>query len=261
MTYSVLFVAKNIYKCYPLDNFKHTELTMKKLIYNLILPLAFVAVLLWSVIGVSQSRSFYDKQYQTNGTAAHIGIAHEDLMEVTDNLLSYMLNQRENLNMQYEVKGKTREIFDQREKFHMVDVVNLYMGVVYIAVAATVAVGAGLFWLVKKDGWSLVRKTLDKKYLWSAIGLAVVAAVFGFAIVNNFDAFWRKFHYLFFTNDLWLLDPKISIMINMFPLEFFYAMCERILIVFVCGCLAVKVVFADLKKEPGQRRYMPKGTI
>ena len=234
---------------------------MKKLIYNALLPLAFIAVLLWSVIGVSQSRSFYDKQYTANDTAAYIGIAHDDLMEVTDNLLSYMVKQREDLFMHYEVNGKLREIFDYREKLHMVDVVNLYMGVIYIAIGITAAVGAGLFYLIKKDGWSVARKTLDKKYLWSAIGLAAVASAFGIAIVTNFDAFWRKFHYVFFTNDLWMLDPNISIMINMFPLEFFYAMCETILIVFVVGCLLIKLVFTDLKKEPKRRPHIPQGMI
>ena len=237
------------------------EQIMKKLIYNTLLPLSFIAILLWSVIGVSQSRSFYDKQYTANGTAEHIGIRHQDLMQVTDNLLSYMVKQRPDLEMQFGVKGEIREIFDEREKLHMIDVVNLYMGVIYIASALTAVVAVGLFWVIKKDGWSVARKTLDKKYLWSAIGLAAMASAFGIAIITNFDAFWRKFHYVFFTNDLWMLDPRVSIMINMFPLEFFYAMCERILIVFVVGCLTVKLLFADFKAEPKQRRYMPKGTI
>ena len=234
---------------------------MKKLLYNTLLPLTFIAILLWSVIGVSQSRAFYDTQYKKNGTAEHIGIRHQDLMDVTDNLLSYMVKQRDNLDMQYGVKGTVREIFDEREKLHMIDVVNLYMGVVYIAAGLTLGVAAGLAYLIRKDGWTTVRKTLDKKYLWSAIGLAVAASAFGIAIVTNFDAFWRKFHYVFFTNDLWMLDPAISIMINMFPLEFFYAMCERILIVFVIGCVTVKFLFMDFRQEPLRRRFMPKGMI
>ena len=106
---------------------------MKKLIYNLILPLGFLVIFMWSVIGVSQNRAFYDKQYQLNGTAEHIGIRHQDLMSVTDNLICYMTNQRPDLEMQYGVKGEIREIFDEREKLHMIDVRNLYMGVIYVA--------------------------------------------------------------------------------------------------------------------------------
>lgn len=235
---------------------------MKKLIYNLILPLSFIAILLWSVIGVSQNRSFYDTQYQKNGTAEHIGIRHQDLMEVTDNLLSYMVKQRDDLSMQYGVKGEIREIFDEREKLHMIDVVNLYMGVIYVAAALTAAVAAGLVWVIKKDGLKTARQTLNRKYLWAAMGMALAAAVFGVVIVTNFQWFWTNFHYVFFTNDLWQLDPRISIMINMFPLNFFYAMCERILIVFVLGCFVVKLFLSEYTKGDGKpHRRIPQGMI
>lgn len=235
---------------------------MKKLIYNLILPLAFVAILLWSVIGVSQNRSFFDRQYQINNTAEHIGMRHQDLMSVTDNLLSYMVKQRSDLEMQYGVKGEIREIFDEREKLHMVDVVNLYMGVIYIAAGLTAAVGLGAAYLIKADGHRQARQILNRKYIWAAIGLAVVASGFGIVIVTNFQWFWTNFHYVFFSNDLWMLDPKVSIMINMFPLNFFYAICERILIVFVLGCGIVKLLLADYTKGEGKPlNRIPKGVI
>lgn len=224
---------------------------MKKLIYNLILPFAFIAILLWSVIGVSQDRSFFHEQYQINRTAEYIGMRHQDLMSVTDNLLSYMIKQRDDLNMQYGVKGEMREIFDEREKLHMVDVQNLYMGVVYIAAGLTVAVAAAFVYLYKTDGWRLAKKTLRKKYIWSAIGLVAVAGAFGVVIATNFQTFWYNFHLVFFTNDLWLLDPDVSIMINMFPLEFFYAICKEILVVFVLWCAVVRLALADFEKLPG----------
>ena len=234
---------------------------MKKLIYNLILPLSFLVIFMWSVIGVSQNRSFYDEQYRKNGTAGHIGIRHQDLMVVTDNLLSYMTNQREDLEMQFGVKGEIREIFDEREKLHMIDVLNLYMGVIHVAMGITAAIGAGLFYVIKKDGWHTARSTLNKKYMGAALGLGIFCLVFGILVVTNFQWFWTHFHYVFFTNDLWMLDPRISIMINMFPLNFFYAMVTRILIVFVIGCGAVKLLFTDFRKDPGKTGRIPKGMI
>ena len=234
---------------------------MKKLIYNLILPHSFLVIFMWSVIGVSQNRSFYDPQYRKNGTAEHIGIRHQDLMVVTDNLLSYMTNQREDLEMQFGVKGEIREIFDEREKLHMIDVLNLYMGVIHVAIGITAAIGAGLFYVIKKDGWHTARSTLNKKYMGAALGLGIFCLVFGLLVVTNFQWFWTHFHYVFFTNDLWMLDPRISIMINMFPLNFFYAMVTRILIVFVIGCGAVKLLFTDFRKDPGKTGRIPKGMI
>ena len=139
---------------------------MKKLIYNLILPCTFIAILLWSVIGVSQDRHFYHVQYQQNKTAEHIGMRHQDLMEVTDNLLSYMVKQRPDLEMQFGVKGEIREIFDEREKLHMIDVVNLYMGVVYIGIALSAFVAVSVVYLWKTDGFRLMQGTLRRKYKW-----------------------------------------------------------------------------------------------
>ena len=90
---------------------------MKKLFYNLILPVTFVALLLLSVVAVSQFRPFFAKQYDKLGTAEYIGIAQDDLMSVTDGLLSYMAGDRENLDMQYEVKGQLREILANKVIF------------------------------------------------------------------------------------------------------------------------------------------------
>ncbi len=41
------------------------------------------------------------------------------------------------------------------------------------------------------------------------------------AMMRDFSALFTRFHLLLFDNDLWLLDPKTDIMINMFPEEFF----------------------------------------
>ena len=220
---------------------------MKKLFYNIILPITFVALLLLSVVGVSQFRPFFAKQYDKLGTAEYIGIAQEDLMSVTDGLLSYMAGGRENLDMQYEVKGEMRKIFDEREKLHMIDVKNLYMGVIYIGAGLFVSAAAMLWYLIKKDGAKTARATLNRKYKFAAMGLVAVIGAVGVMIVTNFQTFWINFHKVFFTNDLWLLDPDISIMINMFPLEFFYAICIAVIGVFIALCGAVKAALTVKK--------------
>ena len=223
---------------------------MKKLLYNLILPVTFVALLLASVIAVSQFRPFFRYQYNKLDRAEYIGIDTEDLMDVTDGLLSYMAGGRENLDMQYEVKGQMREIFDEREKLHMIDVKNLYMGVIYIAAALGAVALAMTAFVVKKDGVATAKSTLKKNYKFAAIGLLIVVGLAGIMIANDFNSFWIKFHMIFFTNDLWLLDPRVSIMINMFPLEFFFAIVTTIIVVFVLLCTAVYLVLKSGKKAP-----------
>ena len=48
----------------------------------------------------------------------------------------------------------------------------------------------------------------------------------------DFNWFWTQFHHVFFTNDLWLLNPATSVLIQMVPEEFFSAIVLKILIWF-----------------------------
>lgn len=50
----------------------------------------------------------------------------------------------------------------------------------------------------------------------------------------DFNGFWTTFHQLFFTNDLWLLNPATDLMINLFPEAFFSHLVIRILLWFLC---------------------------
>ncbi len=218
---------------------------MKKIVYNLILPTAFIAALLSSIIAVSLNRNFYDKQYTHQHTAEFIGISHENLMLVTDQLLDYICNKAENIDMQYDVNGIKTEIFDENEKLHMIDVQKLFMNVIYINIILISFVIISSVCLIKFDGFKTFRTTLRKKYKYSIISLAVFSVILIFIFTTNFDLFWTYFHRILFTNDLWLLDPAVSIMINMFPLKFFINMCFTILCTFVIICIFIYILLID----------------
>jgi len=49
----------------------------------------------------------------------------------------------------------------------------------------------------------------------------------------DFTSFWVSFHHLFFTNDLWLLNPETDVLIMMVPQQFFSDLVARIIIRFV----------------------------
>ena len=84
-------------------------------------------VLLTSVEWTAFDRNFYADQYQKGGQAASIGISEEALMEVTDGLLEYLRGEREALDMQAEIMGEVRPVFNERECAHMVDVQVLFV--------------------------------------------------------------------------------------------------------------------------------------
>ncbi|MEG1801796.1 MAG: TIGR01906 family membrane protein [Oscillospiraceae bacterium] len=220
---------------------------MKKFLYNLLFPLCIVAILLGSIITVSLNRGFYSRQYEKNDAPLFTGLSLEDLDSVTDNLLDYLVGARDNLDMQAKVKNQVREVFDQREKAHMIDVQRLYINVLYLELA--LIVGAGLI-------LALLYTDKDKKGLKSALfarykvtlGVSFLFTLcIGTVFIFNFNWFWTTFHHVFFSNDLWLLDPNVSVMINMFPLEFFFSMCTKILIGFFCGCMVIYLLLMPKK--------------
>ena len=85
-----------------------------------------------------------------------------------------------------------------------------------------------LWYVVKKDGAKTARATLNRKYKFAAMGLVAVIGAVGVMILTNFQTFWINFHKVFFTNDLWLLDPKTDLMIRMLPEGYFMDIAIRI---------------------------------
>lgn len=182
------------------------------------------------------SHSFYAYEYEKNDQAEVIGMSDEDLLKSTDALLDYLKGKREDISVSAEVNGIEREVFTERESLHMVDVRKLYDNAMLAKnIAGTVSLL--LFLLIvtvwKKDRYAILKDGFEN-------GLFMIGScVFCILIwaVADFNNFWMDFHYLFFDNDLFLLDPSSSIMINMFPESFFFDMVLLIIASFVLVCL------------------------
>lgn len=85
-----------------------------------------------------------------------------------------------------------------------------------------------------------MRKDLASGFKQVLMSLGIIVAGIVVYAVIDFSRFWVLFHEIFFTNDLWLLDPNVSVMINMFPEEFFNGMVMRIILTFIL-CFLVMV--------------------
>ena len=169
---------------------------------------------------IAFNRHFFNYEYQKNQTAEKLGMSKTSLYIASDTLLDYMQGYRSNINAQVKVDGKLREVFNEREKMHMVDVKVLYQNAKLIRnvfFMCVVALFAFLLYENKKE----IKEVLTYAYIRVAIIFAfLLVAILCYAI-SDFTAFWTNFHHVFFTNDLWLLDPSTSLMINMFPETFF----------------------------------------
>ncbi len=203
--------------------------TMTRLCAMLLGFLLLLSAALFTVDACCFRRSFYETEYAKLDTAREMGMTHEDLMEATDTLLDYLKDHRDDLDLQTTVRGQRVEMFDMREKAHMVDVKAMYRTAMVAARIAAIAAAALALLLI--FGAKRHRRTALNGVLW---GFGIFGVLLGAASVYaaiDFNSFWRSFHELLFDNDLWLLyeDERL---IQMVPEQFFSDLVTRIVAVF-----------------------------
>ena len=184
-------------------------------------------------------RSFYKDEYARLHTAASIGVTQEELSAATEVLLDYTEGKRDDLNVTANIGGQERQVFNEREKRHMEDVRALYLGAVTVAnilLAAGAVYMAALFF-AKRGSIAL------RGYIRANIAFAILFGALALYAAVDFNAFWTGFHHVFFTNDLWLLDPATDILIQMVPGQFFFDLVMRIVLLAV-GAWAVLLAAA-----------------
>lgn len=201
------------------------------------------------ISGVAFDKAFYKEEYQKMDTAAYVGVSDPVLEQATGTLLDYLQGDAQSLDMQMENK---EQYYSQREKDHMVDVKALYQNAVAFMIAGFLIGGAlitACFLWKKKQAL----KPFLQGWFWGTIGVLAFFAVIGAWAAVDFNNFWISFHHVFFTNDLWMLDPVSSRMIRMFEERFFADMVGRILAWFLSialgSAVAAGVVHKRMKKH------------
>jgi integral membrane protein (TIGR01906 family) len=213
---------------------------MKNKIYTLAIAMFTIILMLTSIDIIVFNKGFFHNQYLKLDTAKSMDMSNDDLDKATSVLLDYIKGKKDSIDVEVVVKGEVVEMFNQREKDHMVDVRNLYLRMLdvrrslMIIVAMVTMVALGLFDFVNFR--QSARNVED-----SFKGVLLVVGALGFYAILDFNSFWTMFHEILFSNDLWLLDPQTDRMINMFPEPFFKAMVMRIIVAFLV-IMALKYV-------------------
>jgi integral membrane protein (TIGR01906 family) len=210
----------------------------------LISVLLFPALLVASIQVTTYDKKFYWTQYERLDTANTIGISQDDLNRVTGELLDYIKGTRPSMNgIKAEINGEVREVFNDREKAHMVDVRDLFFlasKVRNVSIAGIFLLSILLYSTAGKQSF----RFFAASYLAAAAGLLVLLAVLVPVIQSNFTYYWDQFHYLFFDNDLWILNPETDIMIQMVPEPFFNSAVLRVIAFFAGGSALIGILCA-----------------
>lgn len=206
----------------------------KKIISQLGAVSLLVFSILVSVFTVVNIKSFYIKEYAKNNVEQATGMNRRDLEKTTQLFLDYLNDKRDDLSLIVTKNGVKEQVFYERETLHMIDVKALYQNAqraMYLL--GGVSLGCYAFLFLKKQDKREFWQNAKAGYKFSLVLFLLIAIVLGIMFAVDFNRFWIGFHHVFFHNDLWLLDPAESTMINMLPEELFFSMCSKILMLFV----------------------------
>lgn len=189
---------------------------------------------------------FYEKEYARYHVTASLGMEMEDVMDVTEYMMDYLIGKEDELSIVTDVEGKKQDFFNEQDRLHMADVRNLFLGGLKLrnlcAVLAVLLI-AGL-----AAGKADLRRLLPWAYLKAVLIFAALILFLGLACAIDFTACFTLFHKIFFTNDLWMFDPAADYMIRMLPEGFFSDMVLRIGEIFI-GMLALLGIVLALWKR------------
>ena len=206
----------------------------------------FICLITGFEIAAYGNYGFYEKEYEKYQVTEALDMEMDDVMTVTKYMMSYLKGKEETLSIESTIEGKRQDFFNEQDRFHMGEVLNLFLkGILLRRIAIVILVVAFVALKWKDKEWKV---KLAKAYEWT-LGVAVLLfGTLGIAISMNFTRCFTIFHEIFFDNDLWLFDAQTDYMIRMLPEGFFFDMVIRIG-GFFAGFLIVLLIIAEVVRR------------
>lgn len=197
-----------------------------------------ITILITAVeIAVYADMSFYEKEYQEYNVEQDVNMHMEDIMIVTDEMMQYLRGNRDDLLIQVPIDGTIDYFFNEKEIAHMEDVRDLFIGGIYLRwICLAILLVSVLLLIIGKVNWSFV---LARSIEIGLVLFSVITLLLAAVVSINFTKAFTKFHEIFFSNDLWLLDPNTDRLINILPEGFFVDTAIRIGIIFTIMILII----------------------
>lgn len=162
-------------------------------------------------------------------------------------LLNYMLG--DNVRLEDIYFNQTIQVYNQKDILHTQDVRFLFTLLNYlILITGLVFIAYFIFFKIKK--YKNINFYLFVSYKKVLFYFSLCIFFIFIFVFLDFNLFWKIFHEVLFTNDLYLLDPRESFLIRMLPLNLFN---DFVLIILIFNLLAYFIIYKfyqfKIKKE------------
>lgn len=199
---------------------------LRNILYIILVLILPLLILLTSTELAAFNLNYYKIEYDKYNISENLVIEEKDLMESTEKLLDYLKDDRKDLDFKTIINGEEQEFFSPRDKAHMIDVKNLFV------IGRRIRNGIFFFMLLAAASLIYVKSMrfdMGRFLLTSSIA-GVTPIVLLIILINiDFYKYFTIFHEIFFSNDLWLLDPSADRLVNIFPESFFSDIAIRII--------------------------------
>ncbi|MFH1439351.1 MAG: TIGR01906 family membrane protein [Candidatus Woesearchaeota archaeon] len=180
----------------------------KELIILIVLTFVLVnLVFLFSYKYVLYSKSFHVEEFEKNGVYSKFNQTSVD--DEHDNIMEYLLTGRTSV---------ISERLSEQDKLHLKDVKQLMKNVDYYSYV-TVGFIFLLFWFLHFRHKKLIDKLFSKAIFITGI-VNVVLLFILYLLSRNFNLFFIKFHEITFNNDLWMMNPNVDLLVQLYPQQF-----------------------------------------
>jgi len=225
------------------------KMKILKWIVILIIP---VAVLFSFTMFFAFGNGIYLKHIEEENLSTRIDLLESEIPSAVSHITSYIKGAKDDFSfIGIDKTGESIQIFSQREIDHMKDVRVLFDYLKWTTMIGLLIVI--LFLKLLKNDSKGIMKLADVFYKSGVLSI-IISMLVSVLVVTNFSKYFTKFHEVLFTNDLWLLDPKTDVLIQILPITFFINITMKILL-FTMGTMffitALGMVIKEYKKSIG----------
>jgi integral membrane protein (TIGR01906 family) len=165
----------------------------------------------------SHSADLYKAGFNKYHISQRTGISNVQLGEVAKQMVEYFGGKSSTPQLMVTKHGEQSPLYNEKELVHLEDVR-------YIVQIFTILQVASILLFLVLAVCIYFSSGLPRILTGIQIGSVVTAVLTGILIIwalIDFNSLFLLFHYISFTNDLWILDPSKDYLIMMFPEGFF----------------------------------------
>lgn len=191
----------------------------KHIFFSAILGIALsLVILITSINYYTFNDQYYKVKFNENEITKATGMEESELHRVIERITGYLSGRYDDLNLMVDIKGEQMLMFNDKEISHMVDVRKIFddLSILRYILIAVLVLGTGFLYRKKRGNAHFYR-------IMTANGIFTVFVFLMLLIMvtTDFTKYFIKFHQMFFSNDLWILDPATDRLIQMLPESFF----------------------------------------